>query len=681
VLSTVNVKAVLRKSAIGTAAAKLLQSPPNLQNSIVGFVLYEKLVYTDQGIVKSDDVISQFVLPPGGQVEVATKSWSKVSLDFEETQTQLTEEEKETSVSQNREISEATSKQEQYSMNLSTSIQGHGNWGAYKVASSAAASIGAAVNVARQESTKEKQEMTDKAASRARREHKLTIKRAAEFGTEIVRSEKFRNANKFQPVVYTFYKAAKEWEIRHEIHGVALCADVMVRNPGINLRQLLKPAFDPSTVPPLSTYYVSSDIAQEPPAIDERAETLDARSSKTLLPFAFVIPKGYTLDHVMGIGDKGRVTFGADPSGNRHDDMIPGSKMGLWTTDPNLRGHRVYNYKYPDGDRSSKITLTAYFRRKTELYDAWLQHADAKHKDNFKKAWLLEQDVAEASRRAFDEERATPVAQLLRQEERNELASGVARFLLTGVSDPEPLSDATAGSSTNLGPAAGRLIATIHHAFEWQNSSYFLYPYWWDFSVFGGLTVRDVLNVDHRDSIRKSFLQASWARILVPVTPGSEMTILVAMYGEGIRASIEQKLADNAFVPTQHAEIVSAYAALYKERTTGRFSQTDNMASTNPLDDSNVVQPAPIVLATWTEFTPTDETFAEMRIITDASGVAVNLGEPTAQQAEALQLDTQTALRDTIKDLKTKVQSLKISMDLGDGEPVTVEASTNKVVS
>lgn len=681
-LDAVNLKKV--QKAINNqvqGGGPLMEMPqiPNLQNSTVGYVLYEKLNYIDKGIVKSDDVVGQFILPPGGEIEVERKSWTKSSLEFEEAINRLAEEEQESSSSQNKELSESTSKQQQYNMGMSTTAEGGGNWGVYHFNGQGTTSISAALSLVRQTSTTEKQEMTAKAASRSRKEHKITIKRAAEFGTDVTRTEKFKNQNKFQPVSYKFFKAVKEWEIRHEVHGIALCADVMVRNPGINLRKFLEPKFNPNSVPPLNPYYPGEDIEPEPPVIITEQKVINTTADKDrLLPFMFEIPKGYILDHVIGVGNNGRITFGSDRYGHKHDDMIPGSHMGLWVDDAALRGNRVYNHR---GDtRSSQVTLTAIFRRNDELKEAWGIYAREKILEIYKRNWELEQDLNLAKQRAIDEDRTTPATQILRQIERSELASGVAQFILTGNSAPEPLNDDNGEEiSPALEAVMGRLISTLHHAFEWHNASYFLYPYWWDSSVFGNeMTVQDIIEIDHKDALRKAFLQASWARVLVPVMGGSERLILGFLY-PGIITYIDNKLADPNYQPPMYADIVNSYVELENERKNGGLEIKENIGDpANKLSDSDVKPPDPIILSKWTEYTPTDETYAEMTLLKDNAGADVKLGEKEAVDKDDAEIKRSEAVTAIFENIKDKVRDTEITIDLSSGETAKIKSDVTQ---
>ena len=662
--STITKNAKLLNFAPGP---QLTPTLPNLQNSSLGYVLYEKLRYIDKGIEPSDDVVSQFSLAPGGKITLEKKSWSKTSIEFEESMSQLKEEECENSLSQNRELSEATSKQQQYNMSLSTSLQAQGNCGVYKVSANSAASVAAAVNSSRQESSKEKQEATHKAAARARREHKLTFKRASEYGTEYSRVEVVHNRNKFHPVRYRYYKAVKKWEIIHEVHGVRLCADVMVKNPGVNLRSMLPENFDANSIPPINWSYLPDDIEQEPPVVIELEEVLNYHKDHNYYqPVYFIIPPGYRLQQILAYGNN------APPKLDQQDDpMMAGDDMGLWPPGCGIRGHYVGN-KRSGFPRNTQVTVKGICFRTPELENSYRSRASEQYIEHHRKKWELEQELKQTRDRAVDEQRTVPAAQILRQQERDEIASAVAQYILTGTPVPQPLNDSSSALGGLLGASAGRTIANIHHCFSWEEASYFLYPYWWDPSVFSGMQIHDILKLDHPDALRKAFVQASWARVLVPVRSNMERNILEIMY-DGILVEIERKLADSTYTPARYAEIVDAYISLHEETTTGKFAQSENLVtSSDPMSDSDVEQPAPIVLSRWTEYTPTDETFEEMEILKDSGGNIVNIGEQCALDMEASTIDRSNAVNDILKDAKGKVKESKLAVDLADDDSASL---------
>ena len=73
---------------------------------------------------------------------------------------------------------------------------------------------------------------------------------------------------------------------------------------------------------------------------------------------------------------------------------------------------------------------------------------------------------------------------------------------------PEPILD----KSQTLGAS----VRWFEHAFEWENMAYVLYPYFWGRRT----TWVDRLNLQVDDLLFKQFLQAGYARVVVPVRLG-----------------------------------------------------------------------------------------------------------------------------------------------------------------
>lgn len=66
----------------------------------------------------------------------------------------------------------------------------------------------------------------------------------------------------------------------------------------------------------------------------------------------------------------------------------------------------------------------------------------------------------------------------------------------------------------------GDLVKFIHHAVEWENLLYFLYPYFWGSDD----VAREKMLFEHTDPTHREFLRAGYARVVVPIRPGFEET-------------------------------------------------------------------------------------------------------------------------------------------------------------
>jgi hypothetical protein len=64
----------------------------------------------------------------------------------------------------------------------------------------------------------------------------------------------------------------------------------------------------------------------------------------------------------------------------------------------------------------------------------------------------------------------------------------------------------------------GDFVKYIHHAVEWENLLYFLYPYFWGSDD----VAREKMLFEHPDPNHRDFLRAGYARVVVPIRPGFE---------------------------------------------------------------------------------------------------------------------------------------------------------------
>jgi len=185
---------------------------------------------------------------------------------------------------------------------------------------------------------------------------------------------------------------------------------------------------------------------------------------------------------------------------------------------------------------------------------------------------------------------------VLRKEERDEIIKGVMAAFLPPNVPPE------------LAPSA--IVRFVHEAFELENLSYIILPYFWK-EWEGGL----VHQLAHRDLIRRDFLRASYARVLLPVRANYEKRVLAfAMNGDLSELTLSPGLSTVAEQVQQAAATTYAYEC-----------------------NSNESKEGYEVIAKWTEHTPTDA--LELRVKLNTTDIA----EPSIIQDRADEHASQVA--------------------------------------
>ncbi|MFW9780630.1 MAG: type II secretion system protein GspG, partial [Candidatus Heimdallarchaeota archaeon] len=120
----------------------------------------------------------------------------------------------------------------------------------------------------------------------------------------------------------------------------------------------------------------------------------------------------------------------------------------------------------------------------------------------------------------------------LRKIEREEVMKGVLRWLFGPAFDfvppnfPEDLYGTNEAIINDIvwsrGLEFGEFIKFIHHAIEWENMLYFLYPYFWSHTNRWNIKK----SLDHPDPLHKSFLKSGSARVVLTIRPGFEKDFL-----------------------------------------------------------------------------------------------------------------------------------------------------------
>lgn len=637
-------------------------STPQVSHSQVGFLILERTTFEPVGTVPSNEVLKSIFLAPGGEVELTKKTWSKYETEFVEASEQIRNEEREASNSANKEIAESFKSQFEFKQNMSASANVIGTVGAVTLTEKMTSSLGLAMSQAASLNIKEIQGYTETAAARISQEHKVSYTQRTEFTSEYSTTESFKNPNSTHGVTLVLSKLLQKWKIRHEQYGARLCIDVMVKNPGRFLRHSSLPdSFNPEAVsdpdplnPPPSAPPVPQEVITESKAITFPS------SDQTKIA-AWYIPPGYELDFATAIGDDGSAVTFSQISGR--PGFIRGNQMGLGYYSGKYVGNYVNNY---NGDRvvaehipQTTVTVTAYFQRTAAHLQRWVDAARPFQIEVERRAWEILNNAKLVQQHALDTGSTVPPSQILRKEERDQLFAGVTNFIATGDDTPEPL------GAAGLNPSS---IRRLHEALEWEAMGSLVYPFWWDTSIFGydpDILNDEVAKLVHKDFLRREFVRASWARVMVPIRPGYEYKILVELYGPAMKVALD---AGDESAAAPYGDLVKAYKSVVAaEQVDGEYGIQE--------DETNIGQflpPTPTVVAEWYEYVPTDEISAEMELVRDRDGKLIDIAEPYLRQSQ----DEGLAHSSAAGAAKSALAAAIVADPSGGSSKVSTESST-----
>lgn len=271
------------------------------------------------------------------------------------------------------------------------------------------------------------------------------------------------------------------------------------------------------------------------------------------------IPDGYVADYVWADHSKKKWDTGEEQLrvhvANQILDLIDGPNDGEFTASIGPIDIAVFMYDFKAATVDLKVRCT----RTDEAYAAWQLATYEKVVAAYQAALdayntqveAYEAELANAaSARQSAQSGLSPDAK--RQIEREELKR-CALNILTGqdfsafdaVAEPtstEPLPVIDVSESLT----EARQVRFGEQAFEWINSTYVFYPYFW--SAQDGWF--DALAETDTDPVFQSFLRAGYARVQVPVRPGFERSVLYYLYtGRLWRGGEPPLIGDESYLP------------------------------------------------------------------------------------------------------------------------------------
>ncbi|GII86211.1 hypothetical protein Ssi03_42010 [Sphaerisporangium siamense] len=220
--------------AVNTAAVALrgllaVTAPP------VGVLNLERIEMVPVGIQRGE-LVATIPLAPGEETAVTHTEWSVTSKEFTTIVTDSLEEVSETGVTDNTDLAQSTSSQSQHSnqFNITGTVQG----GIPIISGSSTTGFTAqgSESASASESVKHARTTTQKAASRSRREHKVTISTKTETGASETSTRMLRNPGK-DPIRVDYFSLMRKWRVRLYRYGLRLTYDITVPEPGAAMRR------------------------------------------------------------------------------------------------------------------------------------------------------------------------------------------------------------------------------------------------------------------------------------------------------------------------------------------------------------------------------------------------------------------------------------------------------------
>lgn len=522
-----------------------------MQVEPVGLLHLERVTYTPAGIERGE-LIHSVPLSPGEEVNISHKEWSNTSEEFERIVTDYLEAYSEEGVTEKSELSQSSNSQIQHSSGFNLGVTASGGYGPVSISTTVGYNVADSASRTEATARNHTSEMTRKASSRVKKEHKISFKVASASGTEDQAVRRIKNPFTNRVTRIDYYQLVRKWRVDLYRYGVRLTYDLTIPEPGadilskiLEIRSLTAALQEGFASPTATLSWARFDLAPqqvtrsnyqtlaaqygvavEPPPVDSFAivrsfshqwENKDQAKKDEYISFDVEVPDDYQVSAYSYSWQRWAWTDESWHFDIRTDlDQWLGVGGRLTLT----IGTRYVS--------AFQIQIRLTLALKDSAFKAWQMRVWGVLHDAAQARYELNRTMLKDRLARLQEELGAQDALSLRKVEREEVMKGMLRWMFgpsfTFVPPGLPAnlygSDQSVISNTVWAKvlAQGEVIKFLHQAIEWENMLYFLYPYFWSHT--SRWEFKKYL--DHPDFMHRTFLKAGSARVVLTIRPGFE---------------------------------------------------------------------------------------------------------------------------------------------------------------
>jgi hypothetical protein len=521
---------------------------------------------TEQG-----EMIFTVPMTPRETVTISHKEWATSKDEYDQIVSDYFESYSERGVVDKTDASISTENENRHSSSFNFGSSVTGGYGPVSATVSVGLANSSEDRAAAKESIQNTRETTQKASARTRQEHKVSVKLESSHGTDDTSFRTITNPFDDRAIRVDYYRMMRKWRVDLYRYGLRLTFDIAVPNPGARLwarhRELvaldtrIQEAFSFSLTedqitetnwPALSKQFGVAVEAPPPPTTQVPYSHRYEANKDVDGPIEFVAPPGYDMTNEF----KGTIEYWG-PAGI--PEMIwpdPGSMSSQLTqSSPGVGIIHVAGKGVAGREKlmvpfmrtnqyTVQVALVAGARRAVKTFTDWQLKAWTAFRDAEFARYQAEHALLQEQRDQLWLLLSGKDTLSLRRLERDELmrcvltwligpnfetapndVGQIIKFAMDSDSDALDKPDDQPQPNRTLTPTQwgtvsgfGDLVKFVHHAVEWENLLYFLYPYFWGSDDLA----RQKLLFEHGDAGHRDFLRAGYARVVVPIRPGFE---------------------------------------------------------------------------------------------------------------------------------------------------------------
>lgn len=200
----------------------------------LGMLNLERLEMTPAGIERGE-LVGTIPLAPGEETSVTQTEWSVTSKEFTSIVTDSLENVSETGVTDNTELAQSTSSQLQHANQFNVTATVHGGIDLISGSASSGFSAQDSGSQSAADSRKHAVATTQKASSRTKKEHKVTISTTTATGTSETTTRTLKNSSG-DPIRIDYFSMMRKWRVRLYRYGLRMTYDLVVPEPAGAMR-------------------------------------------------------------------------------------------------------------------------------------------------------------------------------------------------------------------------------------------------------------------------------------------------------------------------------------------------------------------------------------------------------------------------------------------------------------
>lgn len=616
-----------RPTLLGTQDVEFVAG---MLRSDLGFAFLDRTCVRPVGFALGEHVYA-LALAPGEEVVLEQKTYTKRQLTLEEQNETERQFDLELVSSLSTEIQEGFQRQRSLTDSSGLNATHTGSyqspeffWGKFNASHTITYSknVTEAHQESRSRTVKDSQTASSKVAARYRAQHKVDFKLVTETGLETTSKRTVRNPNRTTPLTLHYFKVLQRLQLRQERYGVRLCWAPCVKDPA-------------------QTFFDKIRAGRQA-IIDKALLALPARPQEPKKPEPVAGPvqtTAATKVFASAVTPADKWGFSGDMRAE-YDVLIPYDAAFEWDGDTGFvqdnieiisRRPKVSRWitgtPYPtDGGLKVRVHIGA---------DSWFggPGIDFQVKARFREKPTIVQETGENTK--YNDDLAAYRTALKAWEDARDAAVRAAReegdaFEARLRQGLNPVNEMVSQIIEQRFPASVRdecwEIEHWQRVFDWERASFEAFPSWWS-----GGAARE----PERDP--SDFINASWAKLYLPVRPGMERQALRWIFGKAVSMPLRQDIE-------KRFDVLIDDLRRFRTDLIGQPDELPDLA-----EEGREVPGAAYCLATWTELMPTDGTHAEV-----VQGVTSAADETTRREIEDAETMRKTLLESEQRAIRLK---------------------------